>query len=229
MDFKLKIPLTNIEADSDFQNEIVTSIPAMIRNYGSSFRNASNLVNLPIQVLYSVALVESRGTHNSSNGQVIVTGGESSTGIMQISPNMFFEVYLKEIKEGRIDSGLKSWVKKYVDIDFESLNSSAPANPIQKEKIFKALKIYDFNILASAIVLRRLLEESANNDMVMRIDKAIVKYNAGLYSKPTKTSEYKTGDTTALLNVVPTITKNYITNIVGKNGAMYYLLKNKIS
>ena len=174
-------------------------------------------------------MIESRGTHNTRNGSVRVTGGERSTGIMQISPNAFFEIYLKEIKAGRIDNNLKALVRKYVNIDFDSIKPNTGATKNQYEQVFNALKGYEFNILAGAIVLRRLLEESANNDMVMRLDKAIVMYNVGMYSKITKTSEYKTGDTTALLNVVPTVTKNYITNIVGKNGAMYYLLKNNIS
>lgn len=229
MEFKIKIPLTDKQADSDFQKELVVSIPTMISNYGNSFRRASDNVNLPVQVLYSFAMIESRGTHNTPNGSVRVTGNEKSTGIMQISPNAFYEIYLKEVKAGRIDNNLKSLVRKYVNIDFDSIKPNTGANQTQYEQVFNALKSYEFNILAGAIVLRRLLEQSANNDMVMRLDKAIVLYNVGMYSKPTKTSEYKTGDTTALLNVVPTITKNYITNIVGKNGAMYYLLKNNIS
>jgi hypothetical protein len=174
-------------------------------------------------------MVESRGTHNNTNGSVIVTGAERSTGIMQISPNAFFEIYLKEVKADRIDNNLKAVVRKYVNIDFDSIKSNTSANQTQYQQVFNALKIYDFNILAGAIVLRRLLEQSANNDMVMRLDKVIVLYNVGMYSKPTKTPQFKTGDTTALISVVPTITKNYITNIVGKNGAMYYLLKNNIS
>jgi hypothetical protein len=229
MEFKIKIPLTDKQADSDFQKELVTAIPKMIKNYGNSFRRASDYVNLPIQVLYSFAMVESRGTHNNTNGSVIVTGAERSTGIMQISPNAFFEIYLKEVKADRIDNNLKAVVRKYVNIDFDSIKSNTSANQTQYQQVFNALKIYDFNILAGAIVLRRLLEQSANNDMVMRLDKVIVLYNVGMYSKPTKTPQFKTGDTTALISVVPTITKNYITNIVGKNGAMYYLLKNNIS
>lgn len=229
MEFKIKIPLTDKQADSDFQKELVVAIPTMISNYGNSFRRASDNVNLPVQVLYSFAMIESRGTHNTPNGSVRVTGNEKSTGIMQISPNAFFETYLKEVKAGRIDNNLKALVRKYVNIDFDSIKPNTGANQTQYEQVFNALKGYEFNILAGAIVLRRLLEQSANNDMVMRLDKAIVMYNLGMYSKITKTSEYKTGDTTALINVVPTITKNYITNIVGKNGAMYYLLKNNIS
>lgn len=229
MEFKIKIPLTESQADSDFQKELVSVVPVMIKNYGNSFRRASDYVNLPIQVLYSFAMVESRGTHNTPNGSVRVTGAERSTGIMQISPNAFFEIYLKEVKAGRIDDNLKTLVRKYVNIDFDSIKPYTGATQKQYEQVFNALKSYDFNILAGAIVLRRLLEQSANNDMVMRLDKAIVLYNVGMYSKPTKTSEFKTGDTTALIKVVPTITKNYITNIVGKNGAMYYLLKNNIS
>jgi hypothetical protein len=228
MEFKILIPLTNVGADETFQKELVTEVPRMINQYGKYFDIASRLTNIPIQVLYSFAMVESRGNHNTTNGNVVVTGSERSTGIMQISPNMFFEVYLKEIKDGRISNALKSYVRKYVDIDFDRIQKYATPTPTQFEIVANALKTIQFNILASAIVLRRLLEESANKDMTMRMDKAIVKYNVGMYSQPTRTSEYKSGDTTALLRVVPSVTKNYITNIVGKNGVMYYLIKNNI-
>lgn len=228
MEFKILIPLTNVEADDTFQKEIVNEVPRMIKQYSNYFELASRLTNVPIQVLYSFAIVESRGNHNDSNGSVFVTGSEKSTGIMQISPNMFFEVYLKEIKDGRINNELKSYVRKYVDIDFDKLPKYSASTPTQFQNIANALKMVQFNILASAIVLRRLLEESANKDMTMRMDKAIVKYNVGMYSQPTKTNEYKVGDTTSLLRVVPSITKKYITNIVGKNGVMYYLIKNNI-
>lgn len=229
MEFKIKIPLTEIEADSLFQKELQNEYQRMINQYGNSFRQASEMTNLPVQVLYSFAMIESRGTHNRASGEVIVTGTERSTGIMQISPNMFFEIYLKEIKDGRISDELKKYVRRYVDIDFDAQKPYTPANDSQREKIFNSLKAYNFNILASAIVLRRLLEESANLDMTMRLDKVIVKYNVGYYSRPTRTDEYKTGDTTALLRVVPSITKDYITNIVGRNGAMYFFIKNNIS
>jgi hypothetical protein len=228
MEFKILIPLTNVGADETFQKELVTEVPRMINQYGKYFDVASRLTNIPIQVLYSFAMVESRGNHNTTNGNVIVTGNERSTGIMQISPNMFFEVYLKEIKDGRISDALKSYVRKYVDIDFDRIQKYATATPTQFEIVSNALKTIQFNILASAIVLRRLLEESANKDMTMRMDKVIVKYNVGMYSQPTRTNEYKSGDTTALLRVVPSVTKKYITNIVGKNGVMYYLIKNNI-
>lgn len=229
MKFKIVIPLTQIQPDTTFQRDLITVIPKIINDYGSYFRQAANLTNLPIQVLYSFAMVESTGRHFDSKGNVIITGAEGSVGIMQISPNMFYEVYYKEIRADRISAELKSKVSKFLNIDFNSKNTPSSATPILKSKVATALRNPEFNILASAIVLRRLLEESSDNDMTMRLDKAVVKYNAGLYSKSTKTQEYKTGDTTAVISVAPSITKVYIPKIVGKNGAMYYLLKNKIS
>jgi len=229
MKFKIVIPLTQVQPDSVFQSDLVTLIPKMIKDYGSYFRQAANLTNLPIQVLYSIAMVESGGRQFDSRGKVITTGAEGSVGIMQISPNMFYEVYYKEIKGDRISAELESKVKQFLNIDFASKSTPLVATTLLKDKVTTALKNPEFNILASAIVLRRLLEESSDSDMTMRLDKAIVKYNAGLYSKSTKTQEYKTGDTTAVISVAPSITKVYIPKVVGKNGAMYYLLKNNIS
>jgi hypothetical protein len=229
MKFKIVIPLTQVQPDSVFQKDLVVVIPKIIKDYGNYFREAANLTNLPIQVLYSIAMVESTGRQYDSKGNVIITGAEQSTGIMQISPNMVYEIYYKEIKAHRISRELESKVSKFLNIDFNSKSTPTSATPILKSKVANALKNPEFNILAAAIVLRRLLEESSDSDMTMRLDKAIIKYNAGLYSKSTKTQEYKTGDTTAVISIAPSITKVYIPKVVGKNGAMYYLLKNNIS
>jgi hypothetical protein len=228
MNFKIVIPLTQVQPDSTFQKDLVTQVPKMIKSYGSYFNQAALLTNLPVQVLYSMAMVESTGRHTRSNGDVIVTGDEKSAGIMQISPNMFYEVYFKEIRGGRISPQLEAKVKKFLPIDFKSKSVTSPANAASRGLVAKALESVEFNIIASAIVLRRLLEESADSDMTMRLDKAIVKYNAGLYSPSTKTTQYKTGDTTAVISVAPAITKVYIPKVVGKNGAMYFMLKNNI-
>ena len=92
------------------------------------------------------------------------------------------------------------------------------------DMFFEALKNPEFNIWASSIVLRRLLEDTAQIDGTMRLDKAIVKYNVGEYSRPTKTMAYKLGDTTTLIKSanLPIITKYYIVKAVGIDGAMMY-------
>jgi len=229
MNFKIKIPLIQTEPDDNFKTDLIKSSPVMINKYGAYFRLAAALTNLPVQVLYSMGMVESTGQHYKANGSVIVTGAEQSTGIMQISPNMFYEVYMKEVRGGRISPELMAKVSSYLPIDFKSKSTPQPATAALKAQVLKALQDPQFNILASAIVLRRLLEESANADMTMRLDKAIVKYNAGLYVAAAKTTEYQTGDTAAVIKVAPAITKGYIVKVVGRNGAMYYFLLNKIS
>ena len=114
MKFKIVIPLTQVQPDSTFQRDLNTIIPKIIKDYGNYFREAANLTNLPIQVLYSIAMVESTGRQFDSRGDVIITGGEQSTGIMQISPNMVYEIYYKEMKAGRISPELESKVSKFL-------------------------------------------------------------------------------------------------------------------
>jgi hypothetical protein len=168
---------------------------------------------------------ESRGNHYYPSGKVIVTGAEKSTGMMQISANNFYEVYRKELKGGRVPTLTKLAVEKFLP----KMNySSQPATSQQKELISKALTNIDFNILASSLVIRYLLDKTIDSDGTARIDKVILLYNAGEYHKATKTSNYQTGDTTSLIKVVPEITQGYIRNIAGKNGIMYYITANKL-
>ena len=71
-----------------------------------------------------------------------------------------------------------------------------------------------------------MLEQTADKD-VIRLDRAIVKYNVGEYSKPTKTIAFSYGDTTNLYNnaSLPKITKTYIVKAVGVNGALDFFTK----
>ena len=225
MKLKIKVPLTTLEPSDEFKEEIVKTIPKIIRNYGDKFKIASSLSGVPTILLYSVAMQESRGNHYYPSGKVIVTGGEKSTGMMQISANNFYEVYRKELKGGRVPTLTKIAVDKFLpNMDY----TSQPATSQQKELISKALTNLDFNILASSLVIRYLLDKTIDSDGTARIDKVILLYNAGEYHKATKTPNYQRGDTTSLIKVVPDITKGYIRNIAGKNGIMYYITANKL-
>ena len=225
MNLRIKVPLTTLEPSKEFQREIVQTIPKIIRNYADKFKIASSLSGVPTILLYSVAMQESRGNHYYPSGKVIVTGAEKSTGMMQISANNFYEVYRKELKGGRVPTLTKLAVEKFLP----KMNySSQPATSQQKELISKALTNIDFNILASSLVIRYLLDKTIDSDGTARIDKVILLYNAGEYHKATKTSNYQIGDTTSLIKVVPEITQGYIRNIAGKNGIMYYITANKL-
>ena len=123
MNLRIKVPLTTLEPSKEFQREIVQTIPKIIRNYADKFKIASSLSGVPTILLYSVAMQESRGNHYYPSGKVIVTGGEKSTGMMQISANNFYEVYRKELKGGRVPTLTKIAVDKFLIPVILSANS----------------------------------------------------------------------------------------------------------
>jgi hypothetical protein len=228
MSFKIKIPLIATQPSQAFKDDLVSVTPKMISKYGSYFKAAALGVPIPIQVLYTIAMVESTGNHYTASGTVYVSGSERSVGIMQISPDGFYESLKKEIKASRLTPQTQAILKIFIP----NLNYTlgTPINPTPSSSmlnyIFTALKNPEFNIWAGAITFRRLLEDTVGLDSIMRLDKAIIKYNVGEYSSPTKTVTFKTGDTTALVNSLNPITSSYIVKAVGKNGAMYYYIKN---
>lgn len=228
--FKMKIPLTSLQPKQVFQDGLKSGSSKMIAKYGSDFRAAAAATNLPVQFLYAIAMVESDGDHYNPNGSVNVSGKERSTGILQISPSEFYEiVFKKELKNNRLSQASIDMINKYLPSLVEvNRNHYVVPSPETLNKVFLALKKPEFNIWAGAIVLRRLSEETASPDGTMRPDKAIIKYNIGDYSKPTKLEVFKNGDTTALVKAVNSITSNYIVKVTGVNGAMDYFLKNQI-
>ena len=228
--FKIKIPLTSLQPQQAFRDDLVNISPQMISKYGSYFRAAAAATDLPVQFLYSIAMVENSGNHYNPNGTVNVSGAERSVGIMQISPSEFYEVLKKELPANRLTVASMAMIGKYLPSLNFYLGETLPgtASNATLNTIFVALKKPEFNIWAGAITLRRLLEETANADGTMRPDKAIIKYNIGDYSKPTKLAVFMNGDTTSLVKSVNSITSNYIVKVTGQNGAMDYYLKNNI-
>lgn len=228
--FKIKIPLTPLQPSQIFQNDLKNYSGYMINNYGNIFRAAAAATNLPVQFLYAIAMVETTGSHFYANGTVNVSGRERSTGILQVSPAEFYEVvYKKELPQGRLSQASIDILNKYLPslpLDFKYPSSPTPA---MLNRIFLALKNPEFNIWAGAMTLRRLIEETANPDGTMRPDKAIIKYNIGDYSKPTKLDIFVHGDTTSLAKSVNSITSNYIVKVTGVNGGMDYFIKNQIA
>ena len=230
--FKLKIPLTPVEPPQTFQQDLKVNSGKMISKYGNYFRNAATLTNLPISVLYTIAMIETDGEHYRKNGQVNISGSERSTGIMQQSPDELNYVLRAEMKAGRITTQELAILNKYLYPQlYLGQNIADPPTPKFKEKLFQALKNPEFNIMASAMVFRYLLETTADSDGIMRLDKAIVKYNQGEFSKPTKTIAYKNGDTTSILriNTLSNITQAYIVKAVGMNGGVYFFETNNIN
>lgn len=230
MAFRIVIPLTDREPSPTFRRDLQTQTPKILREHGNIFRAASNGTKVPLAVLLTMAMVESTGFH-TRGGRVIVTGRERSTGIMQISPASFYETLKFEIRRNRLSPESQAMIRKYLPSFSFVMGRSIPPtpSPATLNMIASALQNIEFNIWASAMVIRRLLEDTANADKTMRLDKAIVKYNVGEYSRPTRTEEYKTGDTTAILRVVPSITNEYIVKAVGKNGGLEFMIRNNFN
>ena len=230
--FKLSIPLTSLQPSKDFKDDLVNATPKMINDFGDYFRAAAAGTNIPVQFLYAVAMVEETGTHYKPNGAVHVEGGAlRSTGIMQIDPAGFYEALKKELPKSRLSAQSIAILQKYLPSLGLYNGMTLPGTPSAAvlNTIFLALKKPEFNIWAAAIDLRLFLESTANADGTMRPDKAIIKYNVGDYSAPTKLDVFLHGDTTSLVKSVNSITSNYIVKVAGVNGAMDYFLKNKIA
>ena len=231
MPFKIKIPLTSLQPNKDFIIDMKASTPSMVQNFSTYFRNAARDTDIPVEVLYTIAMTETRGIHNG-DGNYGITGSEKSIGIMQIDAESAYEFFVKEVAQNRLRPEMAAIWKKYVPSLTYTMGqkvSGYPAAPKDKwNAIFKALKNPEFNIYASALVFRRLLEDTADKDGTMRLDKAIVKYNIG-HVPVTSLAAFNFGDTTKLANSLNTTTKKYILQTVGQNGSMQYYLTNRIN
>jgi hypothetical protein len=81
----------------------------------------------------------------------------------------------------------------------------------------------EFNILIGTIILGQLINEFTENGKP-RLDKIVVIYNTGRYSKTSKATINHTGDTTSLVAKLPKGVGDYVKKLVGVNGVLDVLV-----
>lgn len=215
-------------------------------NFGSFITTASNITNVPKELIYGKIAVESQGFMNAQRRILKVTTAnaenDSYVGLMQIGSNTVNDVLLY-LSSGSY-SDAKRWVapqtlrtkaipviQKYLPEFNEKLSASRVKQ--LKNKAFLAAKTEpEFNILAGTLYFYILIANPKFADnQIIRLDKIVAAYNTGPNYR-----QYATNitDTAGLIKKLPAFlstgkvpeTRGHILKLMGVNGA-YDLLINK--
>ena len=192
--------------------------------YGQYFSKWGQIFDIPKGVLISFAATESGGTMAKPNRY-------SATGLMQVTPSAIYECARKWNAE--VGSDLPSEAVSLLNSKIPSLLVKSTTLASVKSKLLTLLeKDANFNIMAGTLVLRWLLERFSTFITGGQLNKAMVAYNAGAYTKSisngTKANKIPIDSTSLSQNtLVPKESRGYLLKMLGIDGFLSIIYKDK--
>lgn len=209
-----------IEGNIKTINQIQSGYGSLIAKWGSVFE-------IDPEIIIAFIATESGGINHPPNKF-------KATGLMQVTPGAVAESVPKFKRYSKQDlptaainylNSVAPYITKLkVDVPLSATNSSSILNLLKTNS--------EFNIMIGTLYLRFLLEMFSSSGVLNKkahLNKAMVAYNAGAYIavlNPDSTAM----DTGALANnkKVPLESRAYLLKMLGVNGFMDLIFKNKL-
>lgn len=198
-------------------------------NYGRYVESIAAITFVPADVIYSFIFIESRGNEKAES--FICSSSkpyECPVGLMQVTAETATATVFFENKQGRLLPQEKAILEKYISKQkLECIyKMQFFGHPVGCSKItlkygnkvgqvFEKKDLFnpELNILIGAMLIGQLIDQHTENGHP-RMDKVIVRYNAGYFYKPKGNTIQET-----VMNV-PTESRNYIYKLLGQNGVL---------
>lgn len=199
--------------------------------YGNTIKYWGSIFDIPSGVITAFIATESGGKADARSSV------GCCFGLMQVSPASLWETARKWSREVSVPlpKEASTLITSKVSDFFKS--TAAQPNSAQRVKLETALlKDTNFNIMAGTLVLRWLIERFSTFLTGGQLNKAIVAYNAGAYSSVLQVPGTKTTpneipiDSTSLATNrrVPVETRGYLYKMLGTDGFMSLIYKDKV-
>lgn len=196
------------------------------RKYGMTIKPWATTFEIPVGVIIGFIATESAGVMTKPNRFL-------ATGLMQVTPNALFDCVVRWRKE--VDIPLPDLAVEELKTKLPELNSKAKMNTALQDKILRLLQNdANFNIMSGTLILRWLLERFSMLGSG-QLNKAMVAYNAGAYTpalvqgKSAKANVTPVDSTTLATNLkVPQESRGYLLKMLGKEGFMSLIYKDKV-
>lgn len=193
-------------------------------NYGSIIERWAKIYEIPVGVIIAFIATESGGTMAAPNRF-------QATGLMQVTPNSIFEIATKWRAE--VDTPLPQEAVALLNQRVPSLLKSKTMTPALRTSILSNLqRDANFNVMAGTSILRWLLERFTTILSGGQLNKAMVAYNAGAYtrsiSRGTKAILEPIDSTTlSQMSSVPAESRAYLVKMLGRDGFLSLIYKDK--
>lgn len=216
----------NNYSQASVKNSNIQVLKNINKNYGSIIKFWGEVFETGSDLITAFIATESSGRMSPPNQFL-------ATGLMQVTPPSFYDCYKKWRAE--VDVDMPAEAVSAVSSKLPDLIKAKSYNTVIRDKILAVLRTdANFNIMAGTLILRWMLERFSNPLFGGQLNKAMVAYNAGAYTK----SLVITGtvantapiDTTLLIANprVPLESRNYLLKMLGKDGFLQLLVVDKV-
>jgi hypothetical protein len=229
-DFKLpELPYRMVKGDYDFSKQAVIDgniamLKSIKNNYGAIIKKWADAFELGEPVLASFIAVE-------SGGKMVGKNSAGAMGLTQVTYVSVIECVskFKTITSQDLPEDFVSLLKAKAPFLLKLTPNNQTVSSADKAKLEKLLvSDANFNIAMGALSLRWILELTKAKGLSY-LHKGIIGYNAGSYGR---ISAYKNQIVSAEAlfkdSKLQKETRNYIVQVLGKNGFMELYVKNNI-
>ncbi|MEY5048909.1 MAG: hypothetical protein RLZZ175_2268 [Bacteroidota bacterium] len=182
-------------------------------DYGSIITSISAMTKVPEKLIYAMIFIESQGKVNVISGRAI--------GLMQVDYTSAGDIIFFENKQNRLGDTEKALLRKYLSsrldciLSMKYMGHKLKCNNnlgyvFTKSDLLKP----ELNILIGAIYLGILLDEHVENNVV-RLDKIVLRYNKGFFTKFPKGATKET-----VYNSANAVSQAYIKKLGGINSVL---------
>jgi soluble lytic murein transglycosylase-like protein len=204
-----------------FQN--VKMIQQIDKNYGKLFSYWGGIFDIPKGILIGFCATESGGTMVKPNRY-------KATGLMQVTPSAIFECATKWRNE--VSTPLPIEATNILNAKVPTLLNGGTLSSLEGTLLNLLTNDANFNIMSGSLVLRWLLERFSTFLSGGQLNKVMVAYNAGAYTRAlggAKANKMPIDSTTLSQNsLVPKESKGYLIKMLGIDGFLALIYKDKV-
>ena len=229
-DFKLpELPYRMVKGDYDFSKQAVIDgnikmLKSIKNNYGTLIKKWADVFELGEPVLASFIAVE-------SGGKMVGKNSAGAMGLTQVTYVSVIECVskFKTITSQDLPEDFVSLLKAKAPFLLKLTPNNQTVSSADKAKLEKLLvSDANFNIAMGALSLRWILELTKAKGLSY-LHKGIIGYNAGSYGRISAyKNQFVSADALFKDSKLPKETRNYIVQVLGKNGFMELYVKNNI-
>lgn len=214
-------------ADAATKNANIEMIRGIKSSYGSAISRWGTIFEIPDGVIIGFIGTE-------SGGKMLAPNQFKATGLMQVTPDALWEAGRKW--QPTVKSPLPAEARTELTRQIPTFFTSKAVEPdaTTSNRILSLLqRDANFNIMAGTLILRWLLERFSTSLTGGQLNKAMVAYNAGAYTRSLNrgTSPITAPIDTAVLVVnrlVPLESRAYLYKMMGKDGFLSLIYKDKV-
>jgi hypothetical protein len=229
-DFKLpELPFRMVKGDYDFSKQAVIDgniamLKSIKNNYGTFIKKWADAFELGEPVLSSFIAVE-------SGGKMVGKNSAGAMGLTQVTYVSVIECVskFKTITSQDLPEEFVTLLKAKAPFLLKLTPNNQTVSSADKAKLEKLLvSDANFNIAMGALSLRWILELTKAKGLSY-LHKGIIGYNAGSYGRISAyKNQFVSADALFKDSKLPKETRNYIVQVLGKNGFMELYVKNNI-